>query len=137
MQSDWLRVFSYKTWERDFPKTCGVCRIIKTTMVHDQPESGMEQMEQLLELQKALLLRIFQHFPQNKIFSWLYQFFVIKKPKICMKFHKDSISCFWEKVILINWLIGWQWCFHQTPFLPKGKGPTISTNQLIDMSNVV
>ena len=63
-------------------------------MVHDQPESGMEQMEQLLELQKALLLRIFQHFPQNKIFSWLYQFFVIKKPKICMKFHKDSISCF-------------------------------------------
>ena len=27
---------------------------------------------------------------------------LLKKPKICMKFHKNSISCFLEKVVLIN-----------------------------------
>ena len=33
-------------------------------------------------------------FPQNKNFPWLYHFFIFKKPKICIKFHKNSISCF-------------------------------------------
>ena len=63
----------------------------------------------------------FKLFPKNKIFSWLYHFFVLKKPKICMKFHKNSISCFLEKVVLINWLTGWQWCFHKQGFPYWGR----------------
>ena len=89
------------------------------------------------QLQKALLLKMFQAFPKNKTFSWLHHLFILKNPKICMKFYKSSISCFWEKVVLINWLTGWQWCFHKTPFLPTDKVPIISITQLIDMSNVV
>ena len=50
------------------------------------------------------------------IFSWRYHFFILKKPKICMKFCKNYVSCFWEKVVLINGLTGWQRCFHKQGF---------------------
>ena len=59
--------------------------------------------------------------PINKIFSWLYHFFILKKSKIYMKFHKNSINCFWEKLVLTTWLTGWQWCFHKTHLCLKTK----------------
>ena len=63
----------------------------------------------------------FRLFPKSKNFSRLYHFFIIKKQTTCTKFHKISISCFLEKVVLINWLTGWQWCFHKNPFCLKTR----------------
>ena len=60
-------------------------------------------------------------FRKSKNFSRLYHFFILKKPKICMKFHKNFISCFLEKLVLINWMTDWQWCFHKTPFCLKTR----------------
>ena len=60
-------------------------------------------------------------FPKIRIFPGCITFFIIKEPKISMKCHKNSISCFLEKVVLINWLTGWQWCFHKIPFYLKAS----------------
>ena len=51
---------------------------------------------------KADFKRYFRLFPQNKNFSWMYHFFILKKPKFCMKFHKSSITSFLEKAYLSN-----------------------------------
>ena len=65
------------------------------------------------QLQKPYFLKLFL---KNKVFSWRYHFFILMKPKMCMKFHKNSFSYFWEKVM------GWQWCFSKAPFcLKKGS----------------
>ena len=120
--------------EKGFPKTCGFC--IKTTMLdHVNPKNSTSHgfpywgVPPPLPAKNLLIPPCtpppLHHHHQEKLpplhFSWLYHFFILKKPKICIKFHKNSISCFLEKVVLINWLTGWQWCFHKASFCLKTR----------------
>ena len=59
-------------------------------------------------------------FPKIRFFPGFIQKF-LQNQKFFMKFHKNTISCFLEKVVLINWLTDWQWCFHKTPFCLKTR----------------
>ena len=86
-----------------------------------KPKNSTSMKQIFCQLQNVLLLRCFRLFSENKIFSWLRYFSILKKLKICLKFHKNYISCFWEKVVLINWLTTWQWCFHMTLFCLKTR----------------
>ena len=102
--------FSFITWENMRP-----LQNHKYNYAASCTPKTSTSMEQLFcQLQKALFLRIFQ------AFSWLYPFFILKKPKIYMKFHKNSISCFWEKVALTNWMNG-NGAFIRPPFYLEAR----------------
>ena len=126
MQSDWLREFSLITWENDVSKTCNFFRIIKRTMVHHVNPKIEHQWNIFFSSKHPTFKEYFRLFPQNKFFFWLCYCFIHKKPKPDMGFHEIPIRCFWEKVVLANWLTGWQWCFHETPFPFYDKDSTIS-----------
>ena len=79
-----------------------------------KPKSSTSMEQLLCQLQNTLFLKMFQ------AFSCLYHFLILKKPKIYMKFHKNSISCFWEKVALSNWL-SVSGAFIRPPFLLKTR----------------
>ena len=84
-------------------------------------------LEIFYKLQKELLLGYFKVFLQNNFFSRLCHYFILKTPKLYMKFHKNPFSCFWK-----NWFWLTDWLADNgsfiRPFLPKNKSLPISTN---------
>ena len=121
MQFDWPRTFSYITWERDFSKNLLKNHEDKDGASHKpQNSTSMEQI--FCQFQKAITFKDISSFFPTLFFSWQYHIFILKKPKICMKFHKNSVNCFWEKVPLINWLTDLQWRFHKQGFKYWGDG---------------
>ena len=91
-----VRAFSFITWENMRPSQ----NYKDNYAASCKPKTSTSTEQLFCELQRASFLRIFQ------AFSWRYHFFILKKPKIYVRFHKNSISCFWEKAALTNWLSG-------------------------------
>ena len=83
-----------------------------------KPKNSTSMEQFFCRIQKACFKDISGFFAKNNIFSWLSH---LKKPNIYMKFHKNSISCFWEKVVLTTWLTDWKSCLHKTPLCLKTR----------------
>ena len=136
MQSDWTKAFSYITWERfsqnmsflqNHKDYGGSCKP-KNSTLQGFPYWGVPPHQGKI-CSSPPPIPTNKNYPHKILIpprlppTTKYQIktALLKKPKICMKFHKNSISCFLEKVVLINWLTGWQRCFHKTPFFLKTR----------------
>ena len=80
-----------------------------------KPKNSTSMEQSFCQLQKVILVTMFEAF-SPKLAFFLHNFFILKKPETCMRFDKNSVSCFWEKVVLINWLNAWQWRFQKAFF---------------------
>ena len=80
-----------------------------------KPKYSTSMEQSFCQLQKVILVTMFEAF-SPKLAFFLHHFFILKKPETCMRYDKNSVSCFWEKVVLINWLNAWQWRFQKAFF---------------------
>ena len=116
----WLsRVFSVATQELDFSQPCCFWRFSKT-VYHLKPKIHIDGPNLSLKSVSPTFFRALRHAWLNpkkitwsncnfhelpiqkilnlvnlfffRIFSWVHHFFILKKPKMCMKIHRTSIS---------------------------------------------
>ena len=59
--------------------------------------------------------------PNIRIFPGCITFLSLRNQKFTWNFTKTLSAVFLETVILINWLTGWEWYFHKTPFCLKTR----------------